>query len=124
MEHAIKGSDEVSGRALTLLFRVGLAIIASALIVALPCEAEQLANHHLSLKVNTQDGSYQLAAHRGQPVLNSRVGVQVDHKWLRSSDYPRHQALESTFNDVLGPGRQLTVTCSELEGKPDLIYVL
>jgi hypothetical protein len=46
----------VSGRALTLIFRVGLAIIAGALIVALPCEAEQLANHQLSLKVNAQDG--------------------------------------------------------------------
>jgi alpha-galactosidase len=114
----------MSGRALTLIFRVGLAIIAGALIVALPCEAEQLANHQLSLRVNAQDGSYQLAVHGGQPVLNARVGAQVDHQWLRSSEYPRHQALESTFNDVLGPGRQLTVTCSGLEGKPDLIYVL
>src|ERR1700720_1781429 len=100
-------SDAVSGRALTPAV-VGLAIIAGALIVVLPCEAEQLANRQLSLKVNAQDGSYQLAVNGGQPVLNGRVGAQVDHEWLRSSDYPRHQVLESTFNDVLGSGHQLT----------------
>jgi hypothetical protein len=52
------------------------------------------------------------------------VAAQVDHQWLRSSDYPRHQASESTFEDDLGPGREVTVTCSGLDGKPDLIYVL
>ena len=50
--------------------------------------------------------------------------AQVDHQWLRSSDYPRHQASESTFEDDLGSGRQVTVTCSGLDAKPDLVYVL
>jgi len=52
------------------------------------------------------------------------VAAEVDHQWLRSSDYPRHQASESTFEDDLGSGRQATVTCSGLDGKPDLVYVL
>ena len=59
-----------------------------------------------------------------QPVLRSRVAAQVDHQWLRSSDYPRHQASESTFEDDLGPGQEVTVTCSGLDDKPDLVYVL
>ena len=104
--------------------RVGLALTAGILMVALPCVAQQLTNDELSLTVNAQEGSYQLSLHDGQPVLRSRVAAQVDHQWLRSSDYPRHQASESTFEDDLGPGREVTVTCSGLDGKPDLVYVL
>jgi alpha-galactosidase len=114
----------VSKRTRRLVFRVGLAITAGTLIVALPCVAQQLTNDELSLMVNAQEGSYQLSVHGGQPLLRSRVAAQVDHQWLRSSDYPRHQASESSFEDDLGPGREVTVTCSGLDGKPDLIYVL
>jgi hypothetical protein len=69
-------------------------------------------------------GSYQLSLHDSQPVLRSRVAAQVDHQWLRSSDYPRHQASQFTFEGDLGPGRAVTVICSGLDGKPDLFYVL
>ena len=86
--------------------------------------AQQLTNEEISLTVNAQEGSYQLSLHDGQVVLRSRVGAQVDHQWLRSSDYPRRQAAESTFEDDLGSGRQVTVTCSGLDAKPDLVYVL
>jgi alpha-galactosidase len=107
---------------------VGLAVIAGILMVALPGAAQQLTNDQLSLTVNAQEGSYQLSSssslHDGQPVLKSRVAAQVDHQWLRSSDYPRHQASESSFQDDLGSGPQVTVTCSGLSGKPDLVYVL
>jgi alpha-galactosidase len=93
-------------------------------MAALPCVAQQLTNDELSVTVNAQQGSYELSLHNGQTVLKSRVAAQADHQWLRSSDYPRHQASESNFEDDLGPGRQVTVTCSGLDGKPDLVYVL
>src|SRR5208282_2879876 len=105
-------------------FRVGVAVTTGILMVGLPCMAQQLTNDEISLTVNAQEGSYQLSLRDGQVVLRSRVGAQVDHQWLRSSDYPRHQAAESTFEDDLGSGRQVTVTCSGLDGKPDLVYVL
>ena len=114
----------MSKRTRKLVFSVGLAITAGSLMVGLPCVAQQLTNNELSLTVNAQEGSYQLSLHGGQPVLKSRVAAQVDHQWLRSSDYPRHQASESAFEDDLGSGRQVTVTCSGLDGKPDLVYVL
>ena len=114
----------MSKRTRKLVFSVGLAITAGSLMVALPCVAQQLTNDELSLTVNAQEGSYQLSLHGGQPVLKSRVAAQVDHQWLRSSDYPRHQASESAFEDDLGSGRQVTVTCSGLDGKPDLVYML
>jgi alpha-galactosidase len=93
-------------------------------MVGLPCMAQQLTNDQLSLTVNAQEGSYQLSFHSGAPVLTSRVAAEVDHQWLRSSDYPRHQASQSTYEDDLGSGREVKVTCSGLDGKPDLVYVL
>ena len=102
----------------------GAAIITGALTVAVPCAAQQLTNDKLSLTVDAQAGSYQLRGRGGQPIFTSRVAAQVNHQWLRSSEYPRHQASESTFTDELGPGRALTVTCTGLEGKADLVYVV
>jgi alpha-galactosidase len=102
-------------------------------MVALPCLsqqllAQQLTNDELSVMVNAPDGSYQLSlrdgGHDGQTVLRSRVAAEVDHQWLRSSDYPRHQASESPFKDDLGAGQEVTVTYSGLDGKPDLVYVI
>ncbi|MGA8431165.1 MAG: PKD domain-containing protein [Candidatus Sulfotelmatobacter sp.] len=90
--------------------------------------AQQLANDALSVTVNAQEGSYQLSfhadGHDGPTVLKSRVAAEVDHQWFRSTDYPRHQASESSFEDGLGLGGEITVTCSGLDGKPDLVYVL
>jgi alpha-galactosidase len=106
------------------VFGVGLAVIVGTLMIALPCVAQQLTNDALSLTVNAQEGSYQLSLHDGQPVLKSGVAAEVDHRWLRSSDYPRRQASETSFQTDLGSGRQVTVTCSGVEGKPDLVYVL
>jgi hypothetical protein len=112
----------VSTKICGLLCAVGIAIVAR-LMVAMPCEAQQLTNEKLSLNVNAKDGSYQLGVRGGQPIFTSRVAAQVDHQWLRSSEYPRHQVAESTFSDELGPGHALTVTFSGLDGKPDLIYI-
>ena len=69
-------------------------------------------------------GRIELGVRGAQPVLNAHVAAQVDHEWLRSHDYPRRHASESPFNDELGSGRQVTVTCSGLDDKPELVYVL
>ena len=106
------------------LSKTGPAIISGALIAAAPCLAQQLTNDKLSVSVNAQDGSYQLAVSGGRPIFTSQVGAQVDHQWLRSSEYPHHNASESAFTDELGSGRAVTVTFAGLEGKVDLIYVV
>ncbi len=105
-----------------LLSGVGLMVMAGWLVAA-PCAAQQLTNEKVSLSVNAKDGSYQLAVRGGLPIFSGRVAAQIDHQWVRSSDYPRHQVSESTFSDELGPGHAVTVTFSGLDGKPDLIYV-
>ena len=114
----------MSKRICGVLCNVGSAVIAGALLVAVPSVAQQLTNDKLSLTVEAQDGSYQLTARGSQPMFTSRVAAEVNHQWLRSSEYPRHQASESAFTDELGSGREVTVTCGGLEGKADLLYVV
>jgi alpha-galactosidase len=117
-------TNSVSKRMCRLLGKAGIAIVIEALIVALPCAAQRLTNDKLSLTANAQDGSYQLAVQGGQPVFTSRVAALVDHRWLRSSDYPHHGVAESTFTDELGAGRKVTVTFSGLAGKAELVYAV
>jgi alpha-galactosidase len=105
----------------------GVASVAMAGLVAAGwCAAQQLANEKLTVVVNAADGSYQLRARptADRTVLAARVGAQIDHQWVRSNDYPQRRAAESAFQDALGSGRQIAVTCSGLEGKPDLTYTL
>jgi hypothetical protein len=85
-----------------------------------------LTNDKLTLSVNAQDASYQVQTRTAgaRPVLNAQVGAQVDYQWLQSKNYPHHSVSQSTFTDALGRGRQLVVSCSGLEGKPDLDFVL
>jgi len=114
----------VSKRKRTLLCELLVVNITGALIAATPCAAQQLTNDKLSLTLDAQAGSYQLALRGGQPIFTSRVAAQADHQWLHSSEYPHHQASDSTFTDDLGSGRAITVTCTGLEGKADLAYVV
>ena len=103
---------------------IAIALLFEALILIAPCAAQQLGNEALSLSVNAKDGTYQLAVREGQPVFTSRAAAEVNHEWLRSSDYPRHVASESQFADELGSGRAITVTNSGLPNKADLIFVI
>jgi len=107
-----------------LISLIPVTLIAGILIGVTTCAAEELTNQPVSVTVNARDGSYELGTHGGQIVLTARAGAQVDHQWLRSSDYPRRQAAESGFNDELGSGHEMTVTCSGLDGKPNLTYIL
>ncbi|HKM80322.1 MAG TPA: PKD domain-containing protein [Candidatus Acidoferrum sp.] len=106
------------------LCSAGIAMIAVVLMVIAPCTAQQLTNDKLFLTVNAKDGTYQLAAPGGRIIFTSGVAAEVNHQWLRSTEYPRHQVTESTFSDELGSGRAIAVTNSGLPGEADLIYVV
>ena len=125
-----RGTNQAKRRLLTRAARKRAALTCvlgavTVLAAAPPGAAQQLTNSRLSITVDAQNGSYELAtrAPGNQTILSARVAAQIDHQWLRSSDYPRHQVSESTFSDELGPGHAVTVTFSGLDGKPDLIYV-
>jgi alpha-galactosidase len=114
----------VSKRVHKLFCGVVIAVVFETLFLIAPSGAQQLGNDMLSVSVNAKDGTYRLAVRGGPPIFTSRVAAQVDREWLRSTDYPRHTALESKFTDDLGSGRTVTVTNSGLPGKADLIFVI
>ena len=61
---------------------------------------------------------------KGQPVaLRAGIAAQVDHRWLRSRDYPRHLTVRSSFTDEWGAGTELVTTHSGLAGAPELVSV-
>jgi alpha-galactosidase len=114
----------VSNSARKLSRRVAFTMVFETLILSAPCAAQRLGNDALTVSVNAKQGTFQIAMRDGRPVLASRVAAQVNHDWLRSSDYPRHAVSESKFTDDLASGRMITVTNSGLAGKADLVFAI
>ncbi|HXW89294.1 MAG TPA: PKD domain-containing protein [Terriglobales bacterium] len=71
------------------------------------------------------DGSYTIFDPVSKkPILHSGVAVEIDHHWVRSSEYPQHSSSRDDVADGLGPGTRLTISSTGLRGQPDLIYSL
>ena len=58
------------------------------------------------------------------PVIRSLVAAQIDHRWIRSKEYPKHDIDGSDFQDPLGHGKQLSVTSTGLPGSPSRLCIL
>jgi len=79
----------------------------------------------LSVVVPPSNGTYEIqTGPRGRGVVFARVAAEVDHKWVRSTDYPKHEISQSTFEDALGHGKNIRVTSSGLSNLPDLAFTL
>jgi alpha-galactosidase len=110
-------------RAIAVILCCGTAPYLSALF-AQSADAE-LKNAALLVKVSAADGSYAIVPNgNNSPVLRAEISAEVDHRWVRSDAYPKHEIVSSDFKDVLGQGRQVTVTSSGLADRPDLTYTI
>ena len=79
----------------------------------------------VGVRVSSADGSYTIFDPVSRKtVLHSRVAAEIDHQWLRSSDYPRHSLSRDSVADELGPGTKFTISNTGLRGQPDLIFSL
>jgi alpha-galactosidase len=84
-----------------------------------------LQNRWLTVSVRPADGSFEIrGAGLKEPVFAARVGAEVEHQWVLSNEYSKHQVAASSFHDALGEGNQLEVSFTGLPGKPDLKYTL
>ncbi len=82
-------------------------------------------NSQLTVSVNDRGDIYEIRTTASQrPIVRARVGAEIDHQWVRSDQYPVSKTEESSFQDDLGIGKQLTTTFSGLAEKPFLIRVL
>ncbi|MFZ0138384.1 MAG: alpha-galactosidase, partial [Candidatus Sulfotelmatobacter sp.] len=79
----------------------------------------------LSVAVQPGDGTYEIRpGNGGRTILQARVAAEIDHKWVKSTDYPQHEISRSNFEDALGHGKKIIVTSSGLPNVPDLAYTL
>ncbi len=82
-------------------------------------------NEGLSVVVQPSDGTYEIQTGiGGRTVIHARVAAEIDHKWVKSTDYPKHEIAQSNFEDALGHGKKITITSSGLPKFPDLAYAL
>ena len=85
----------------------------------------ELRNAELMVRIDSADGSYAIST-KGvrSPVVRAGIAAEVDHHWIKSAEYPKHEIADSDFEDALGRGRQATVKSTGLPDRPDLIYTI
>jgi alpha-galactosidase len=85
----------------------------------------EIKSDSLVVRVSPADGSYMIAGKgTASPVLRAGVAAQVDHHWITSREYPKHEIATAPFEDALGHGSQVTVTATGLAQQPDLVYTI
>src|SRR5579872_4018638 len=85
----------------------------------------KIENARLAVEVSQESGAYTVRSKENPRVaIKAGVAAQVNHRWISSSNYPRHTAQESSLTDNLGTGQQLTITHSGRSGDPDLICLI
>ena len=84
-----------------------------------------LHSQNMTLNVHSADGSYDILGEvTARPVIHAAIAAEVDHKWLRSTQYPKHDISESVFTDQLGKGHKVVVRSTGLAGVPDITYTI
>jgi alpha-galactosidase len=85
----------------------------------------ELSNDVLLARISAADGSYTISAKGARsPVIRAGVAAEVDHRWIKSGEYPRHEVAELDFEDAIGQGRQAMVRSTGLPDHPNLIYTI
>ncbi|MFI5096411.1 MAG: PKD domain-containing protein [Candidatus Acidiferrales bacterium] len=120
----LRVSEALPANRLRAVLRVTGMLVVGAMLGILPVRAQELGNDTLSVKVDAKGASYQVARRGERAILTSRVAARINGEWVRCSDYPRHEAVESAFSDALGSARQITLTCSGKKDEPDLVLVV
>ena len=104
-------------------------LLAALLLVSLVsrpghCNAQDSSNL-FHVEMNKTDGSYSIIGTGSVGVVfRARVAAKIDGRWWRSTDYPKHEVVESEISDDLGVAHQIVVTHSGIKGAPTLLCVL
>jgi len=102
-----------------------MALVSCVLLVPAQAADTELRNEALRVRISSAGGSYEIySVNNTTPVIRAGVGAEVDHKWIKSADYPKHEVVDSDFEDSLGHVRQAIVTFSGLANQPDLIFTI
>jgi alpha-galactosidase len=89
------------------------------------CAAEPADPSHGLRVTIAGDGRYSIGMEDSvDPALRAGVAAEVDGRWLRSIDYPKHATRQSETRGELGAATDWQVTSSGLAGAPTLVYHL
>lgn len=105
----------------------GLLLVGLAVTIARPAfpNDRTVHNQQLSVTAHSPDGSYEIQVQgAAYPAVRSIYGAEIDHAWLKSSDYPLHHISQSDFTNSLGSGRELSISSAGLAGRPDLVCTI
>jgi alpha-galactosidase len=110
----------------SLLIACALILVESCMGSSNPAGFQTVAHTEgVSVAVRASDGTFQITTGSGgHSVIRARVAAEIDHKWVKSTDYPKHEISESSFEDALGHGKKITVASFGLSNFPDLAYTL
>jgi hypothetical protein len=73
-----------------------------------PARAPQVVAHAegLSVVVQPSDGTYEIQ-NGGHSVIHARVAAEIDHKWVQSTHYPKHEISQTNFGMLSDTARKL-----------------
>lgn len=84
-----------------------------------------LRSQSMSVAVQSENSSYEiLGENPDRPLIQAGIAAEIDHKWVKPSNYPHHAMSQSAFKDALGGGHQITVQSTGLAAMPDLYYTI
>jgi alpha-galactosidase len=113
-------------RSLSLIFVMcSLSILAGEAVASAPGNSPgdaKIENAQVVIDANQKAGTYTIRSKENPRVsFTAAVAAQVNHRWLRASDYAQHEVKGSAFTDDHGAGSQITMTYAGSSGQPDLI---
>ncbi|MGO9084899.1 MAG: PKD domain-containing protein [Candidatus Sulfotelmatobacter sp.] len=114
-------------RTITTLLRLSvfLAALAAASLAQTNAAGPEISNSSLSVSLRSKGAIYQVKAQGlEKAVFSGRLGAQVDHKWLWSTDYAQAHVAASDFSDQLGSGHRLEVTFAAVADRPEMKYTV
>lgn len=80
-------------------------------------------NRSLAINVRSTDGVFEIkSSGLDKAVLAARVGAQVNHEWVWSTDYPKRTISQGEMHNEAGSGRRIEALFTGLANKPDLQY--
>jgi alpha-galactosidase len=109
-----------SSIAILILVMCSLSLLAAGAVAS--SGDSKIENAKLVIEANQKAGTYTIRSKETPRVsLTATVAAQVNHRWLRASDYAQHEIKESALTDDQGAGSQITMTYTGSSAQPSLI---
>jgi hypothetical protein len=85
----------------------------------------EFGNGTLAVGIDADHGAYSIVDSEAKSdTVTAVVAADINHRWVKSSDYSHHELAESDFEDVLGKGHEATVASTGLPSEPDLLFTI